>query len=194
MSKLLSISAFNLKSLKFPCLESSLSKILPSSLWPLKPIPCRPHYSIARITDERNFYSAFLNILNFVLHGHSIFFMVVMKFSKRAMESLWYWRIECPLSSSDPCFQSLYGWAINILALLLSLAPIGNKTHARQKKNSFWLGINNKFEGMTTVISAITLRFTTHFTLILVNLICLRHLICFCWNATFNNRKFQLLS
>ena len=131
VSKLLSISAVNLKSLKFPWFESSLSKLLPSSLWPLKPIPCRPHYSIARITDERNFYSAFLNILNFVLHGHSIFFMVVMKFSKRAMESLWYWRIECPLSSSDPCFQSLYGWVIKILALLLSLAAIGNKTHAR---------------------------------------------------------------
>ena len=137
--RVLSNSDINIiNSLKLPLLLEASSNKGPSSRWPLKAIPWRPQYSIARnieamyclfrLTTAADVYDWSMRVVGFLKHDKKLFIF--------SMESLWYSSTEWFFKSSLVSFQLWYGWVMRVLALDPWCADIGNKTHARQNNPS----------------------------------------------------------
>ena len=120
--RVLSNSDINIiNSLKLPLLLEASSSKGPSSRWPLKAIPWRPQYSIARSIQAM--YCLFrlttaadvcvidwsMRVVRFLKHDKKLFIF--------SMEYLWYSSTEWFFKSSLVSFQLQYGWVMRILAL-----------------------------------------------------------------------------
>ena len=142
------INIFN--STKLPLLLEASSNKGPSSRWPLKAIPWRPQYSIARSIEAM--YCLFrlttaadvcvidwsMRVVGFLKHYKKLFIF--------SMEFMWSSSTEWFFKSSLVSLQLRYGWVMRILALDSWCADVGNKTHARQNNPSVDLQYEKKFD------------------------------------------------
>ena len=129
-----------INSLKLPLLLEASSSKGPSSRWPLKAIPWRPQYSIARSIEAMYCLFRLTTAADVCVINYSMRVVGFLKHDKKlfifSMESLWYSTIEWFFKSSLVSFQLRYGCVMRILALDPWCADVGNKTHARQNNPS----------------------------------------------------------
>ena len=127
-------------SFKLSLLLESSSNRGPSSWWPLKAIPWRPQYSIARsievmyclfqLTAAADVYVIdwSVRVVGFLKHNKKLFIFPI--------KSLRYFNTEWFCKSSPVSFELQYGWVMKILALDPWYADVRNKTHAGQNNPS----------------------------------------------------------